>query len=480
MNLRTVSAVTARLLFLMGAFQLFPLALAVLDRSSPAIRAYAISAAVCALTAYGFRLVGRGAPSTLHRKDAFGIVTLTWIAMGILGAIPFVIEGSIPHFVSALFEAYSGITTSGGTVVGNADGLSRATNLWRCLMHWVGGMSVVVLIVAVFPQLGVGAKLFHSEVGGPSTEGLRPRIRQTALALWWIYLSLTLACMGLLLLFGMPWFDAICHAMSAIATGGLSTKSASIGAYAEPGIHWTLCAFMFIPALNFALYYGAARGKWRDLLKNYELRFFLLVNLLIIAILFLSIRERHPDTETALRFASFHTTSITSTTGFMLEDYDQYPAVARYTLFLAMFMGGCAGSTSGGIKASRIYVLLRAALNELRSTIQPSAVVAMRVGKHALQREVLYGVAMFAAAYMFIFALASLCLMASGLDPVSGMSATIACLSNVGAGLGAAGPTESLEFVPALGKLVLILCMLAGRLEIFVLFAVLHPETWRR
>lgn len=481
MNLRTVSAITARLLLLMGAFQLFPLAVAVLDRSAAAVRAYAISAVVCWLTAFMFRFIGRGAPATLHRKDAFGVVTLTWMAISLLGAIPFVVEGSIPNVLSAIFEAVSGFTTGGGTVVADVDGLSRASNLWRCLMHWIGGMGIVVLFVAVFPQLGVGAKqLFRAEVAGPITEGLRPRIKQTALALWWIYTGLTLACAGLLLLFGMPLFDAICHAMSTLAAGGFSIKTASVSAYSSAGIDWTLCGFMLIAGLNFGLFYGMARGRWRDLVKNYELRFYLLVNLLIIAILFVSIRERHPDMATALRFASFQTAAITSTTGFMTEDYDQYPNVARYTLLLAMFMGGCAGSTAGGIKASRIYILLVAALNELRLTIQPNAVIPVRVGTQALQREILYGVAMFVAAFFFLFALASLCLVALGLEPFSSMSVTAACLSSVGPGLGDAGPTESLESLHPLAKLVLIFCMIAGRLEIFALFAVLHPECWRR
>lgn len=481
MNLRTVSALTARLLFLMGAFQLFPLALAVLDRSRPAIRAYTISAILCALSAYVLRVIGRGAPTTLHRKDAFGVVTLTWFTISILGAVPFVVEGSVTNPVSAIFEAVSGFTTGGGTVIANVDGLSRATNLWRCLMNWIGGMGIVVLFVAVFPQLGVGAKqLFRAEVPGPITEGLRPRIKQTALALWWIYTGLTLACVGLLVLFGMPLFDAICHAMSTLAAGGFSTKTASVNAFTGPGIDWTLCAFMLLAGLNFGLYYGAARGRWRDLFRNYELRFFLVVNLVLIAILFFSIRDHHPDPAEALRIASFQTTSILSTTGFMKEDYDLYPNIARYTLFLAMFMGGCAGSTAGGIKASRIYVLLVAALNELRLTIQPNAVIAVRVGTQALQREILYGVAMFVAAFFALFALASLCLVAVGLEPFSAMSLTVACLSSVGAGMGDAGPTESLEALHPFGKLVLILCMIAGRLEIFALFAVLHPETWRR
>src|SRR5690606_24217124 len=205
------------------------------------------------------------------------------------------------------------------------------------------------------------------------------------------------------------------------SAGGFSTKTTSVNAFTNPGIDWTLCVFMLIAGLNFGLYYGAVRGRWRDLVKNYELRFYLLVNLILIAILFFSIREHHPEPATALRIASFQATSMSSTTGFTKEDYDQYSNLARYTLFLAMFMGGCAGSTAGGLKASRIYVLIAAALNELRLTIQPNAVIAVRVGTQALQREVLYGVAMFVAAFFFLFALASLCLVGLGLDPLSSM-----------------------------------------------------------
>lgn len=481
MNLRTVASVTARLLFLVGALLVLPLLLAVFDRVPSAIWAYAITAGLCVLVATGFLLIGRGAPTTLHRKDAFGVVTLTWLAIGVLGAIPFVIEGSIPNFASAVFEAVSGFTTTGATVVSDVDGLSRATNLWRCLTHWIGGMGIVVLFVAVFPQLGVGAKqLFRTEVPGPITEGLRPRIKQTALAMWWIYTGLTVLCVLLLIFVDMPVFDAICHAFSTLGTGGFSTKTASVGGYANPAIDWILFVFMLVAGLNFGLFYGASRGKWRDLYTNYELRFYLFCNLLIIVTVFLAIRAKHPDALTALRFASFQTAAVTTTTGFMTEDFDAYPNVARYTLLLAMFMGGCAGSTAGGIKASRVYILLRAALNELRLTIQPNAVIAMRIGAHALQREVLYGIAMFVAAYFFLFTLASLCLVAMGLDVLSGMSATVACLSSVGPGLAQVGPSQNFGFIPAAGKLLLTLCMIAGRLEIFALFAVLHPECWRR
>jgi trk system potassium uptake protein TrkH len=406
---------------------------------------------------------------------------LTWIAIGIFGAIPFLVEGSISHPVSAAFEAVSGFTTTGATVVNDVDSLSRATNLWRCLMHWIGGMGIVVLFVAIFPQLGVGGKqLFRTEVPGPITEGLRPRVKQTALALWWIYTGLTAAGTGLLVAAGMSWFDAVCHAFSALGTGGYSTRGASVGAFDNPAVEWILYALMMIAGLNFGLFYGAARGRWSELVRNYELRFYLLVNAVVTAIIFLAIRGRHPDFESTLRHASFQVAAVTTTTGFMTEDFDAYPDIARLVLFLCMFMGGCAGSTAGGIKASRVYVLVKAGLRELRAAVQPSAVVAIHVGRAALPAGVVHGIVVFVTTYFLIFGLASLLLVALGLDLLSGMTAAVACLSSVGPGLAAVGPTQSFEFVPPLGKLVLIVCMIAGRLEIFALFAVLHPETWRR
>lgn len=481
MNLRTVASLTAALLFLLALLLVAPLGLALHDRAWRAAIAYGASALTTLVAAVTLRLLGRGASATLHRKDALGVVALTWAAAGVFGGLPFVIEGSIVSPASALFEAVSGFTTTGATVVADVDGLSRATNLWRCLMHWIGGMGIVVLFIAVFPQLGVGAKhLFKSEVPGPITEGLRPKIKQTALALWWIYGGLTALAVGLLLVAGMGPFDAICHAFSTLGTGGFSTRSASVGAFGAPAIEWILVAFMLIAGLNFGLFYGVVRGRVRELFTNYEVRFYLLVNVLVVLILFVCIRDRHPDLHSALRAAAFQTTAVTTTTGFMTEDFDKYPDIARFSLFLCMFMGGCAGSTAGGLKASRVYALFKLAARSQQTVVQPQAVIAVRLGRTALSPGVIDGILVFVTTYFLIFGAASLVMVLLGLDLVSAMSSVVACLSSVGPGLGAVGPVQNFEFIPAIGKLVLAACMIIGRLEVFAFFAVFSPECWRR
>jgi len=479
-NLRTVSRLTSHLLFLVAFFQLAPLGLGVADTNLRAVLAYGGSVVVTGLLAALLRLLGRGA-EVVHRADALGVVALTWLLLGVVGGLPFVLEGSITHPASAAFEAVSGFTTTGATVVADVEALSRATNLWRCEMHWFGGMGIVVLFVAVFPHLGVGAKhLFKTEVPGPITEGLRPKIKHTALVLWWVYAGMTVACTGLLLAAGMPVFDAVCHAMSTLGTGGFSPKVASVGHYHSAVVDWIVFAFMMFAGLNFALYYQVLRGRPLDLWRNYEVRFYLGANVALVLVVFLSILDRHPDGLTALRFAAFQTASVTTTTGFMTEDFDTYPDLVRYLLVLAMFMGGCAGSTAGGLKASRVFALFKLAGRELSNVIHPGVVVPVRLGGARLEPAVVSGISVYFATYLLIFAAAAIVLVALGLDLVSATTAVVACLSSIGPGLGKVGPAQNYEFIPAIGKVVLTFCMIAGRLEIFALLAVFSPECWRR
>jgi trk system potassium uptake protein TrkH len=481
MNLRTVAFYSSSLLLLVAVMMVAPALLAVAESESVGAQAYGGSTLLTFATALVMRRLGRSRPEVLHRKDALGVVAFIWLLLGLFGALPFLLEGSIPSFTGALFEAVSGFTTTGSTVVSDVDGLSRATNLWRCEMHWVGGMGIVVLFVAIFPQLGVGAKhLFKVEVAGPITEGLRPRIKQTALMLWWVYAALTAAATVCLVLAGMPLYDAICHAFSTLGTGGFSTRTASIGGYQNPAIDWVIIVFMALSSLNFALYYGVVRGDVKALFTDYETRFFLVVNAFVIAVIFVGILPRHGDALTALRHSAFQTLSVTSTSGYMTEDFETYPNLARFLLFGCMFMGGCAGSTAGGLKASRIYALLRMMGRELRLMLQPQEVIAVRLGRTAISSAVERTILVYAVAYAFLFASASVVLVALGLDFISATSAVVACLSSVGPGFEQVGPTQNFGFVPAAGKLVLCLCMIAGRLEIFALFAVFSPECWRR
>ena len=482
MNPRVVASFSGLLIGIVAMFLLAPAALAMYDGEARAILAYGVSSLLALGLAIVLRRFARLDDETeIHRQDALGVVAFTWLALGFLGGLPFVIEGSITSVPGALFEAVSGFTTTGATVVGDIDGLSRATNLWRCLMHWIGGMGIVVLFVAVFPQLGVGAKhLFRSEVPGPITEGLRPKVKQTATALWWIYGGLTALATALLVAAGMPIFDAVCHAMSTLGTGGFSSKGASVGAFGSAAVDWIINAFMLVAGLNFGLYYGLLKGRWRAFFTNYELRFYLAINAIVIGIITISILSRHDGWLESLRYATFQTLAVTTTTGFMTEDFETYPNVARFALFLCMFMGACAGSTAGGLKASRVFILGKAVLHELGAVVRPHEVSAIRLGRGSVSRDVVRGIATFLAAFMFLFAAASLSLVAMGLDLMSAMSASIACLSSVGPGLEAVGPTQNFGFIPGLGKGVLCICMIAGRLEIFALFAIASPRTWRR
>lgn len=481
MNQRAVAKLTSRLLSIVALLMLAPIGLALVDGDGDALRGYGVGAGLTTLVAGILGFYGRNAHEDLHRKDAIGTVALTWLLIGLFGGLPFLVEGSISHPASAIFEAVSGFTTTGATVISDIDGLSRATNLWRCLSHWIGGMGIVVLFVAVFPTLGVGAKhLFRSEVAGPTAGALRPRIKQTALALWWIYGGLTLLCGALLFLAGMSPYDAICHAFSTLGTGGFSTRTASIGHFQNAAIDWITIIFMLVAGLNFGLYYDAVRGRPRELFTNYEVRMYLAINVTIAAVVFLGIWDRHGDAFESVRHAVFQTLAVTTTTGFMTEDFDTYPNFARYLLFLAMFMGGCAGSTAGGIKVSRVYAVLKLCARELRGVVQPQAIISVRLGRHAVPEPVLRGILVFVAAYFVIYAAASAFMVLIGLDLVSAMSATIACLSSIGPGLADVGPSQNFEFIPPIGKIVLSLCMIAGRLEIFVLLAILSPEAWRR
>lgn len=482
MSLRYVFRVVGLLNIMLAVFFLPPIGIALFDRELRTVAAYAISAGIALISGIVLRIVGASAKNVaLNRKDAFGIVSMTWVFLGFLGALPFVFEGAIVNIFSAIFEAVSGFTTTGATVIADVDGLSRATNLWRCETHWIGGMGIVVLFVAVFPQIGVGAKqLFRAETTGPSSEGLKPRIQHTAVRLYAIYTGLTLLLFLLLWLEGMSIYDAICHAMSTLGTGGFSTRTASIGAFESAAIHWTIIAFMFLASLNFNLYYGALSGRVRDIFTNAEFRFFLMVNLVVAAITASTIYPRLGDISDALRHGAFQTFAVTSTTGFMTEDFDTYPTVVRWLLFGAMFMGGCAGSTSGGIKAVRILILTKLVGREIRRSVQPHAVLPIRLGRTVVPEAVISSATVFFAAYILLVFVASCTLTAMGLDLVTGMSAVVTCLSSIGPGLAGVGPSQNYGAIPDAGKLILSICMIAGRLEIFVFLAVFSRETWRR
>ncbi len=482
MNRRLVLRIGGSLLWVLAIFLLVPLGVAAIDMDYRAMFAYTSSMAGTIVVAELFRSVGKSAVgASLHRKDAFGVVGLIWICLGVFGAVPLMIDGAINDVPGAIFESMSGFTTTGATVIADVDGVSRASNMWRCLMHWIGGMGIVVLFVAVFPSLGVGAKqLFRTEVPGPTSEGLRPRIRHTAMILWWIYAGLTALCTLLLWLFGMSVFDAVAHAFSTLGTGGFSTRTASIGYYQNPAIDWVIAVFMFIAATNFALYYVAALGRWHELFGNTEIRFYVLVNLGVIVAIVLVIAGRQRDLFDDIRHATFQTLAVSTTTGFMTEDFDTYPDIARVLLFGLMFMGGCAGSTAGGIKVVRIVILFRIVFTEIKRAVSPQLITTVRLGHTVIPPHVVSAIMVFVITYLGLFVGTSIALAAMGVNHMTAMSGAIACLSSIGPGLDGVGPSQNYAAIPGAGKLILSFCMVAGRLELFALFALFTRDCWRR
>ncbi|MCP4632372.1 MAG: TrkH family potassium uptake protein, partial [candidate division Zixibacteria bacterium] len=308
---------------------------------------------------------GKKAGTTINRRDALAVVAIGWIAFGIIGAIPFILENALINPIDAFFEAVSGFTTTGSTVITDVEALSHGLLYWRSLTQWLGGMGIIVLFIAILPQLGVGVRqMFRSEVPGPITEGLKPKLKETASILWKIYVGLTVVEMLVLWIAGMGIFDSVCHGLTTMATGGFSTKNASLAYYNNPMFDVIIIFFMFAAGINFGLYYQVAKGNWKAPFKNTEFRVYLYILLFSGLILTISILNRHPDILDALRHGMFQSVGICTTTGFATDDFDLYPPVAKILLIVLMFIGGSAGSTGGGMKVSRVMVLLKAAYFE--------------------------------------------------------------------------------------------------------------------
>jgi len=445
--------------------------------------AFGLSAAITLALALALVRIGKKHENdVIGPREAIGVVGFGWLLAGILGGLPFLLDGATNHPVDAIFESISGFTTTGATVFADLDKVSSASLLWRSLTHWLGGMGIIVLFVAVFPQLGVGARhLLSSEVPGPITERLRPRMKQTAIRLWWIYAGLTTSMFALLWLAGMTPFDAINHAFATLATGGFSTQNASVGAYDSSQIDIIITIFMLLAGINFGLYHLVLQGRIRDVMRDTELRIYLALYLVITSVIALSIIDLHGgNVAQALRNSAFQTASIQTTTGFGTDDFENYPAIAKILLFMLMFIGGSAGSTAGGIKVGRIMILAKAAFRELRQNLRPQEVRALRVGKRVVPEGTLRSIAGFITLFFLTYIVATIAVAACGLDVETAGSAVVASLGNIGPGFGGVGPTDNYAELPYVVKSILTLCMLLGRLELMTLLAFLLPGAWRK
>ena len=417
----------------------------------------------------------------LTSRDGFAIVTMAWTATAAFGALPYLMTGALASPMAAFFEAMSGFTTTGASVFTDIEALPHGVLFWRSLTHWLGGMGIIVLVIAVLPFLGVGGmQLFKAEVPGLTPERLRPRITQTAKLLWLVYLGLTAAETVLYMFGGMSLFDAVNHSFATLATGGFSTKNASIASFDSAYIHWVTIVFMYLAGVNFSLHFRAAMGR-PLYFKDQEWRFFTYVVVLSgLAIAVLNLTSgSYSAFEPALRDALFQATSIVTTTGFVSADYELWVPGSQMILFALFFVGGMAGSTGGGIKTIRVMLLLKQTANEIRRHLHPKAVLLTRVGTKAVKQEVLANVTGFVILYLLLCLAGAVVLGFMGLDLPTALGASISSVGNVGPAFGAVGPTDNYGWMsgPALGLLSFF--MLVGRLEIFTVLLLFPPETWR-
>lgn len=415
-------------------------------------------------------------------KDGFAIVTFGWILAALFGSLPFLFFGTFNNFTDAFFEAMSGFTTTGATVLTNIEKQPHGILIWRSLTQWLGGMGIIVLSIAILPALRVGGmQLFKAEVPGPSQDRLTPRIKDTARLLWMVYVIISATETLLLLLGGMSLFDALNHTFTTMATGGFSTRNASIGDFNSIYFDVVITLFMFLAGINFALHYQMLRGNIKSFLKDTEFLFYsgvvgFFITLVVINLKFFADKSLVD----AIRYGSFQVVSIVTTTGYGTTDFELWPHFSQYILLFLMFIGGCAGSTGGSIKNIRILLLIKYAYYELYKLVHPRAIISIKIRDKMVSNDILQGVLGFFLLYMAVFVVSSLFMTLLGLDIITAISSVAATIGNVGPGLGMVGPTDNYAHIPFLGKWLLSLCMLIGRLEIYTVLIFFIPAFWKK
>ena len=487
MNLRLILYIMGQIMRVEGLLMLLPFACSLIYREDSW---YALLIPIALLLALGTLLTLRR-PASRDRmgvRDGLFVVGTSWVVLSLFGMLPFILCGAIPHPVDAFFETVSGFTTTGATVLGDVVGtlpedLDRGIALWRALTHWIGGMGVLVLTLALLPQMsGRTSHLVRAESPGPTLSKIVPRMGDTAKLLYLIYGTLTVGNFLALLPSGMSLYDAAIHALGTAGTGGFSNYSASVGHFASPWVNGVTTVFMLIFGVNFALYYKIMIGDWKDALKCEELHWFLGIFAGATMLITLSILPEYGNNIfDALQHSAFQVASIMSTTGYATADFNLWPIAARMLILALLFTGACAGSTAGGMKICRIGMMWKQGAREVRRTIQPRKVQLVRFEGKAVEEETLHQVAVFTFVYILFIVLGGALLSLEGrFDVQTNFTAALTCVSNVGPGLGAVGPAGSFAGYGPFGKLLMSFLMLAGRLEFFPMLALFHPAMWRK
>lgn len=468
----------AALLIFFPVIMIPPLLLAIISGELHMIKCFLWPICTTAVLALAGLRTLRKKKLNLNIKDGFLLVFVTWILASLIGSIPFYAAGL--NFIDSLFESTCTFATTGATVIGNIEALPRSLLLWRSIAHWFGGIGIVLISVALMPLLGMGGfQLIKAEAPGPEKEKITPKVTDTAKLLFLAYATLTVVLFGLYMLGGMNWFDGLCHALTTMASGGTSTKNSGIAAFNSPFIEWVTTFFMLLAGLNFSIYYRLLRGKISDILINSEARAYVLIFVITAAIITLTLIPVYGPAA-ALRYAAYQSSSILSTTGTAIANYENWPGLARMILFGLMFIGGCSGSTAGGIKVVRHVVLWKQMNNELRRAVYPGGVFSVQLNKRVGRKDVIYSVAAFVFVYMVIIAITTLVTAASGVDVFSSFAAALSVTGNVGVGFGAIGPSRNYGGFANHIKLLYSLVMIAGRLELWTVILLFRPSFWRR
>ena len=483
MKIKTVAAVLSVICLVVSAAMIPSMSIALFDGTPDAL-SFGISMLSGIVVSVSLRIAsGKRSLAGLSMgiREGVGVTGFSWMIASAVGALPYWLNGS--GYTDAFFEAVSGFTTTGATIMTDIESLPRGILLWRSLTHWMGGMGIIVLSLAVLPFLGVtGMEMYKAEVPGITAEKVTPRLHQTAIYLWGVYMFLTLSECVFLMFGGMSLFDAFCHSCSTIATGGFSTKNNSIAYFTSPYIQWVITIFMFLSGVNFSLYFLLPAKKFREVFRDEEFRAY--TGITVFSALAMSAAlwaaGMFRGIEATLRTTFFHVATVMTTTGFIIDDYNLWPEFCRFLIVILMFIGASGGSTGGGCKVSRFIILGRQLKAEIWKLLHPRAVITARFNGEPITRSTMDSAGAFFVLYMLILAVSTLITAAFGIEVLTAFTGVLTCLSNVGPGLNLLGPVENFAWLPGAVKWLFSFCMLAGRLELFAIFLLFLPGTYRK
>jgi len=480
MNRRMILHMVGRILQIEAALLLLPLLTALIYTEWNVSLSFLATIAVAAGIGTLFTLIGKTRDRTIFAREGFIIVAFAWIFMSAIGALPFVFSREIPSFVDAFFETVSGFTTTGASILTDVEAMSHGLLFWRSFTHWVGGMGVLVFIMAIFPsESGRSIHIMRAEMPGPIVGKLVPKIRDTAKILYLIYIGMTALLVVLLLCGGMNLFESLIHAFGTAGTGGFGVKADSISGY-SPYIQWVITVFMLLFGVNFNLYYLILIGRARAALKSGEMWCYTAIVLLSSAAIAVNIAPLYETAAETIRHAAFQVSSIMTTTGYATADFNLWPGFSKMILVILMFIGGCAGSTAGGLKVSRVMLLIKSIRRDVKRMLHPRSVAVVKLEDKAVDEPTIHGTTVYLTVYFVIFFAILLLLSLEPFDFESTFTAVSACFNNIGPGLGAVGPAAGFADFSPFGKFLLSAAMLLGRLEIFPLLVAFSPATWTK